>query len=37
VSANPFFDNSRDKLCALAARNEVSWIYAWVQVAMTGG
>jgi ABC-type uncharacterized transport system substrate-binding protein len=37
VSANPFFDTRRDQLLALAARHEVPAMYAWREVATTGG
>jgi putative ABC transport system substrate-binding protein len=37
VSANPFFDTRRDQLLALAARHAVPTIYAWREVARTGG
>ena len=37
VSANPFFDTQRDQLLALAARHEVSTIYAWRDFVAAGG
>ena len=37
VSANPFFDTRRDQLLALAARHAVPAMYAWREVATTGG
>ena len=37
VSANPFFDTRRDQLLALATRHAVPAIYAWREIATTGG
>jgi putative ABC transport system substrate-binding protein len=37
VSASPFFDTRRDQLLALAARHAVPAIYAWREIATTGG
>jgi putative ABC transport system substrate-binding protein len=37
VTADPFFDNHRDKLVALAARHAVPAIYQWREFTAEGG